>query len=146
MIKSLRQYLYISWHRFISTAFLSYCQNLNIWQYVFEPYSFFLAQEENSLSHFGTVLHDTTYHSFWHIRKFKRAILAGMQMSGTLEAHLIETNRRAEEMYSQLVRQYAANEGVTEELKRRNQMAWTGAMNNIRERVMEVVANELIFT
>ena len=69
-----------------------------------------------------------------------------MQIADTLEAHLIETNRQAEKMYSQLVRQYAANEGITEELKRRDQMAWTGAMNNIRERVMEVVANELIFT
>ncbi len=67
-------------------------------------------------------------------------------MAGTLEAHLIETNRQAEEMYSQLVQQYAANEDVVEELKYRDQMAWTGAMNNIRERVMEVVANELIFT
>ena len=68
-----------------------------------------------------------------------------MQIAGTLEAHLIETNRRSEEMYSQLARQYATNEGVTEELKRRNQMAWTGAMNNIRERVTDMVANELIF-
>lgn len=82
----------------------------------------------------------------WYIRKFKLAILTGMQIAGTLEEHLIETNRQAEEMYSHLVRQYAANEGVTEELKRRDQMAWTGAMNNIRERVTEVVTNELIFT
>lgn len=84
------------------------------------------------------------YRRFRYLYEFKRAILTGMQMAGTLEAHLIEINHQAEEMYSQLVRQYAVNEGVTEELKRRDQMAWIGAMNNIRERVTEVVINELI--
>lgn len=85
------------------------------------------------------------YRRFRYLYEFKRAILIGMQMAGTLEAHLIEINHQAEEMYSQLVRQYAVNEGVTEELKRRDQMAWTGAMNKIRERVTDMVANELIF-
>ena len=85
------------------------------------------------------------YRRFRYLYEFKRAILIGMQMAGTLEAHLIEINHQAEEMYSQLVRQYAVNEGVTEELKRRDQLAWTGAMNKIRERVTDMVANELIF-
>ncbi len=79
------------------------------------------------------------YRRFRYLYEFKCVILTGMQMAGTLEAHLIETNRQAEEMYSLIVKQYAANEGVTEEFKRRDQMAWTGAMNNIRERVTDVV-------
>lgn len=48
-------------------------------------------------------------------------------------------------MTFQLVKQLANQEGVTEELKRRDQMAWVGAMNNIRDRVDEIVLNEVIF-
>ncbi|MDO4853437.1 MAG: TnpV protein [Clostridia bacterium] len=44
-----------------------------------------------------------------------------------------------------LVKQMAAAEGVTEELKRRDQMAWVGCMNNIRARADEIVRNDLIY-
>ena len=67
-------------------------------------------------------------------------------MKGTLRSYLKDVNEQAEDMVFQLVKQYAAREGVTEEFKRRDQLAWVGAMNNIRERVNEVVNNELIFT
>ena len=39
----------------------------------------------------------------------------------------------------------ANDEGITEELKRRDQLAWVAAMNNIRDRVNEIVLNEVIF-
>lgn len=48
-------------------------------------------------------------------------------------------------MYSLLVKQYTAIERVNEELKRHNQMQWVGTMNNIHERVTEVINNELIY-
>lgn len=68
-----------------------------------------------------------------------------MRMSGTLNSYLREVNDQADEMVFQLVKQLAKQEGVTEELKRRDQMAWVGAMNNIRDRVNEIVLNEVIF-
>lgn len=68
-----------------------------------------------------------------------------MRMKGTLNSYLREVNEQAEEMTFQLVKQLAKQEGVTEELKRRDQMAWVGAMNNIRDRVNEIVLNEVIF-
>lgn len=67
-----------------------------------------------------------------------------MRMNGTLKSYLREVNDQADEMIIQLVKQLAKQEGVTEELKRRDQMAWVGAMNNIRNRVNEIVMNELI--
>lgn len=67
-----------------------------------------------------------------------------MRMNGTLNSYLREINDQADEMAFQLVKQLAKQEGVTEELKRRDQMAWVGAMNNIRDRVNEIVVNELI--
>ena len=68
-----------------------------------------------------------------------------MRMNGTLSSYLREVNEQADEMFFQLVQQLAKQEGVTEELKRRDQMAWVGTMNNIRERVNEIVLNEVIF-
>ena len=68
-----------------------------------------------------------------------------MRMNGMLNSYLREVNEQAEEMTYQLVKQLAKQEGVTEELKRRDQMAWVGAMNNIRDRVNEIVLSELIY-
>ena len=49
-------------------------------------------------------------------------------------------------MLSRLVEQMAAREGVTEQLKAQDQMLWMQRMNNIRDRAMEVVNNDLIYT
>lgn len=43
-----------------------------------------------------------------------------------------------------LIQQMAEKEGVTEELKARDQMEWIGQMNNIRQRVQEIVRNEIL--
>ena len=68
-----------------------------------------------------------------------------MRMNGTLNSYLREVNEQADEMVFQLVKQLAKQEGITEELKRRDQIAWVGAMNNIRDRVNEIVLSEVIF-
>ena len=39
----------------------------------------------------------------------------------------------------------AAAQGITEELKARDQMAWVGAMENIRSATEEIVLSELIY-
>ena len=67
-----------------------------------------------------------------------------MRMNGTLNSYLQSVDEQADEMCFQLVKQIAKQEGVTEELKRRDQMAWVGAMNNIRDRVNEIILNEVI--
>ncbi len=79
-----------------------------------------------------------------YLRTNKRAILTGLQMSGKMNAHLEQIDREAIEMEQRLIIWIAASEGVTESLKRRDQMAWVGAMNNIRDRVEEIVTNEII--
>ena len=66
-------------------------------------------------------------------------------MNHRKNSYLQQINEQADEMTFQLVKQLAKQEGVTEELKRRDQMAWVGAMNNIRDRVNEIVLNEVIF-
>ena len=51
----------------------------------------------------------------------------------------------AQEMLEQLVRQMAQEQGITEQLKAEDQMAWVGAMNNIRSAAEEVVIREVVF-
>ena len=48
-------------------------------------------------------------------------------------------------MFLELVKQLAVREGITEQLKAQDQMLWVQRMNNIRDRAMEVVNNDLIY-
>ena len=81
-----------------------------------------------------------------YLLKNREPIYTAMLLSGKLNAHLEEVDRRAEEMFFQLVDEMARAEGVTEQLKATNQMVWVGAMNNIRARAEEVAYKELITT
>lgn len=79
-----------------------------------------------------------------YLRQHRRPIYSGMLMTGTLNAHLEEIDHAAEEMTELLMTQMAEREGVTEQLKAEDQMAWVQAMNNIRSRAEEIVLAELI--
>ena len=68
-----------------------------------------------------------------------------MRLNGSLNSYLQQVNEQADEMCFQLVKQLAKQEGITESFKRRDQLAWVGAMNNIRNRAEEAVLNEIIY-
>ena len=80
-----------------------------------------------------------------YIRKHKVSLYAELLTAGKLNDYLADINEQAEEMFSQLVKQLAEKEGVTEALKAENQMLWVQKMNNIRNTAMEVVSNDLIY-
>lgn len=67
-----------------------------------------------------------------------------MRLSGKLNSYLADIDKRAEEMLSQLVKQMAENEGITEKLRAESQMEWVQKMNNIQNRASEIVNYELI--
>ena len=81
---------------------------------------------------------------YQYLKENKSSVIGVMRMNGNLISYLQSVDEHADEMVFQLVKQLAKQEGVTEDLKRRDQMAWVGAMNNIRDRVNEVVLNEVI--
>ena len=81
-----------------------------------------------------------------YIREHKKLLHTKLVVNGTLYTHLAEINQQAEEMFSELVNQMKVREGITEQLKADNQMAWVGRMNNIRNRVTETVNIELIYS
>ena len=78
------------------------------------------------------------------LKEHRKGTCNALLMKGALTQHLIDTNEAALDMMETLVKQMAKAEGVTEDLKRRDQMAWVGAMNNIRNRADEIVRAELI--
>ncbi len=80
-----------------------------------------------------------------YLKEHRRATYATLLTSGKLNSYLAGIDRQAEELFSQLVKQIAEAEGVTEQLKADNQMEWVGRMNNIRNRAMEVVNAEIIY-
>jgi hypothetical protein len=80
-----------------------------------------------------------------YLRQHRKALYTELLTSGTLKAYLADLNEQAENMFIEMVKQMAAQENVTEQLKAQNQMLWVQRMNNIRDRAMEMVNNDLIY-
>ena len=81
-----------------------------------------------------------------YLKETKPSVVSVMRMKGTLRQYLEDVNADAEEMLAQLENEMAKNEGVTEALKRQDQMAWVQRMNSIRDRAMEIVNHDLIYS
>ena len=80
-----------------------------------------------------------------HLKQNRRVLYANLLTSGKLNSYLADIDKQAEEMFSRLVKQMAEREGVTEQLKATDQMAWVRRMNNIRNRSSEIVNAEVVF-
>jgi hypothetical protein len=81
-----------------------------------------------------------------YLRNHKQAIYTGMLLSGKLNPHLEEVDRRSNEMMEQLTTQMAQTEGVPEQMKATDEMKWVALMNNIRQRAEELVLTELVYS
>ena len=62
-----------------------------------------------------------------------------------LTEHLNTVDDEAQERMDILVRQMMEQQGITEELKARDQMEWVRAVNNIRNAAEEIVLKELVY-
>ena len=94
--------------------------------------------EAPRIGKYGTMRHN-------YLRDYHRGVFDGMLLSGTLNAHLEEVDRQANEMMDILTAQMAKSEGVTEQLKADDQMDWVRRMNSIRNRSEEIVCSEVIY-
>ncbi len=81
-----------------------------------------------------------------YLENYRRGIYSGLLLSGELKTHLLMVQEQAEERFDLLVEQMAKREGVTEQLKVRDQMLWVRRMNNIWARAEEIVREEIIYT
>ena len=80
-----------------------------------------------------------------YLKEHRRATYATLLTSGRLNSYLADIDRQAEEMFLRLVPQMAEAEGITETLKATDPMEWVGRMNNIRNKAIEMVNNDLIY-
>ena len=76
------------------------------------------------------------------IKENRPAFYSMKMLNGTWLAYLEEIDTSAQEMVDRLIKDMAVKQGITEELKAKDQMAWVGAMNNIRNRAEEIMLNE----
>lgn len=80
-----------------------------------------------------------------YLKEHRRVLYTDLLTSGKLTQHLNTVDRQAREMLELLVKQMTQAQGITEQLKAEDQMAWVGAMNNIRSAAEEIVLREIGF-
>ncbi len=76
----------------------------------------------------------------------KKVVFSVLLAEGKLYQHCAEIEKQANEMYDLLIEQMKESEGVTEQLKKQDQLEWIKKMNNIQHRANEIVCKELIYT
>lgn len=80
-----------------------------------------------------------------YLKQHHKVLYYNLLTSGKLDSYLADIEEQAQQLFLRLVKELAEKEGVTEQLKSADPMAWVQKMNNIRSRVTEVVNAEVIF-
>ena len=80
-----------------------------------------------------------------YLKEHRPVMYSLYMLEDRLTAHLNAVDDEAHERMDVLVRQMMEKQGVTEEVKARDQMAWVGVVNNIRNAAEEIVLKELVY-
>ena len=80
-----------------------------------------------------------------YIKEYNPIRFNDLCLSGKLWTCLADLNEQAQNRLELIIEQMKAAEGVTERMKQHDQMAWVGAMNNIRNRAEEIILREMIY-
>ena len=80
------------------------------------------------------------------IKENRPCIYSMKMLNGTWLAYLEEIDTTAKELIDKLIKDMAVKQGISEELKAKDQMAWVGAMNNIRHSAEEFVLRDFIYS
>lgn len=80
-----------------------------------------------------------------YIKQYKPAFYTTLLTQCKLNSYLHDVGVRATEMYDTIVKQLAEQENITESLKATDMLAWVQAMNNISNRVREIVYKKIIY-
>ena len=97
-----------------------------------------LPEEDRPIGRYGRLHRE-------YLKQEHPARYSSLILTGKLWTYLADLNEQAEERLDLIMEQMKAAEGVTEELKARNQLEWVGRMNNIRNRAEEIINSELIY-
>lgn len=80
-----------------------------------------------------------------YLKQHHKILYYNLLTSGKLRSHLADIEKEAQTLFLRLVKEYAEREGVTEQLKADKPMEWVRKLNNIRNQIMGIVINELIY-
>ncbi len=80
-----------------------------------------------------------------YLKQYRRVVYAELLSNGKLNSYLAILNDQAENMFSRMVNEYAKKDGITENLKAKNQILWIQRMNAIYSMVTEIINNSLIY-
>ena len=78
-----------------------------------------------------------------YLKQHHKVLYYNLLTSGKLDSHLADIEEQAQQLFLRLVKELAEKEGVTEQLKAADQMAWVRRMNNTRSRATEIVVKEI---
>lgn len=81
-----------------------------------------------------------------YLKQHHKVLYYNLLTSGKLHSHLADIEEQAQQLFLRLVKELAEKEGVTEQLKAVDQMAWVRKMNNIRSVATEIIFEEIIYT
>ena len=80
-----------------------------------------------------------------YLKEQRKGLYLELILSGKLNEHLHQVDEECNQMMDRLVEQMKEKQGVTEELKMQDQMAWVGRMNNIRACAEEIVVINVVY-
>ncbi len=80
-----------------------------------------------------------------YLRENRPILYTNLKTTGQLRSHLADVEEQANALFLRLVKDYAASEGVTEQLKAEEPMEWVRRLNEIKARVTEAVNSEIVF-
>lgn len=80
-----------------------------------------------------------------YLKEHHPILYSDLVLSGKLYSYLADIDTQARNKLHLLVTRLAEKEGINEQLKAQDQMAWVGAINNIRNRAEEIILQELIY-
>ena len=81
----------------------------------------------------------------WYLKQYHKVSYYNLLTNGKLNDYLADICNQAEELFFRLVKQMAKAEGINEQLKAADFMAWVSKMNNIRNLAIETVNSEIIY-
>lgn len=80
-----------------------------------------------------------------YLKKNKRGLYTELLVKDKLNEYLHDIDITLMEKEQSLIKEFAERENITEDLKSSNQMLWIGKMNNIKNRVEEIILKEFIY-
>ncbi len=80
-----------------------------------------------------------------YIKHHRKGFYTSLVLDCKLNRYLADINKQSKEMFDILIEQFKQAEGINEQLKADNQMEWVCKMNNIRDRINEIIYKELIY-